>query len=137
MSRPKLSVVCVRLGILSRDRVGRLDPLVTEQSKQRPRRLYHHVFARAGELRDANGVLRVGNGEPLSDRPPRSMAPRRLVESDDPFVRTSRVLSPRSHGIYLLIDSGVVSGQVRRMFSVLSATQKRWMATGWCAPRNP
>ena len=78
----------VRLGILSRDRVSRLDPLVTEQSKQRPRRLYHHVFARAGELRDANGVLRVGNGEPLSDRPPRSMAPRRLVESDDPFVRT-------------------------------------------------
>lgn len=117
--------------------MGRLDPLVTEQSKQRPRRLYHHVFARAGELRDANGVLRVGNGEPLSDRPPRSMAPRRLVESDDPFVRTRpRALSALSVSDQLLIDSGVVSCQVRRMFSVLSATQKRWMATGWCAP-NP
>ena len=116
--------------------MGRLDPLVTEQSKQRPRRLYHHVFARAGELRDANGVLRVGNGEPLSDRPPRSMAPRRLVESDDPFVRTRpRALSALS--VNNPVESGVVSGQVRRMFSVLSATQKRWMATGWCAPRNP
>jgi hypothetical protein len=82
----------------------RLDPLETDRSKQRPRRLYHHVFARAGELRDANGVLREGNGEPLSDSPPRSLAPRRLVESEDPYVK--------------------------QMFSVLSTTQKEWMATG-------
>ena len=48
------------------------------------------VFARAGELRDANGVLRTGNGEPLNDAPPRSLAPRRLVESEDPVVRSTR-----------------------------------------------
>jgi hypothetical protein len=83
----------------------RLDPLETDKSKQQSRRLYHHVFARAGELYDANGVLREGNGEPLSDAPPRSLAPRRLVESEDPYVA--------------------------QMFSVLSTTQKEWMATGW------
>jgi hypothetical protein len=34
----------------------RLDPLEKDKSKQRSRRLYHHVFARAGELEDSNGV---------------------------------------------------------------------------------
>jgi hypothetical protein len=83
----------------------RLDPLVTDHSRQKSRRLYHHVFARAGRLEDANGVLRTGNGEPLTDAPPRSLAPRRLVESKDP--------------------------DVARMFSVLSKTQKEWMKTGY------
>ena len=40
------------------------------------RRLYHHVYARAGELTDANGTARVGNGEPLADSPPRGLAVR-------------------------------------------------------------
>ena len=96
------------------------------------------VFARAGELRDANGVLRTGNGEPLNDAPPRSLAPRRLVESEDPVVRSTpapshavqvRKLACCSQRSDFVLACWLV--QVARMFSVLSTTQKEWMATGW------
>ena len=37
----------------------RLDPAEQDQSKQRSRRIFHHVFARAGELRNDDGSLRT------------------------------------------------------------------------------
>jgi len=66
------------------------------------------VFARAGELKDADGSMRTGNGEPLEVTAwaySRGLAPRRLVESPDP--------------------------KVRRLFSAHPAHQKEWMDGGW------
>ncbi len=86
----------------------RLDPLEEDQSKQRSRRILHHVFARAGELRNADGSLRTGNGKPLALTDwafSRGLVPERLAMSDDPAVA--------------------------RMFSVWSTRQEEWMATGY------
>ena len=86
----------------------RLDPLEKDESKQRSRRIIHHVFARAGEIRNADGSLRTGNGQPLEVIDwafSRGLAPQRLVHSDDP--------------------------EVARMFSLRPSHQREWMATGF------
>jgi hypothetical protein len=59
----------------------------------------HFRWFLARAVMDANGVLRTGNGLPLSDSPPRSLAPRRLVESEDPEVSGSppTQADPRQH----------------------------------------
>tara|TARA_B100000676_G_scaffold272371_1_gene290313 strand:- start:316 stop:1461 length:1146 start_codon:yes stop_codon:yes gene_type:complete len=86
----------------------RMDPLEKDTSKQRSRRILHHVFARAGELRNADGSLRTGNGEPLALTDwafSRGLIPKRLALSEDP--------------------------EVARMFSVWSTRQEEWMAAGF------
>lgn len=83
----------------------RLDPFEQDVSKQRSRRILHHVFARAGELRNADGSLRTGNGQPLAVTDwafSRGLIPKRLAMSDKP--------------------------DVARMFSVWPSHQQEWMA---------
>lgn len=86
----------------------RLDPLERDQSKQRPRRIIHHVFARAGELKNADGSLRTGNGQPLEVTDwaySRGLIPKRLALSSDPDVRA--------------------------LFSAWPSHQRDWVATGF------
>ena len=86
----------------------RLDPAEEDMSKQNSRRIFHHVFARAGELEDATGTLRTGNGEPLFVVEwafSRGLIPKRLALSDDP--------------------------DVARMFSLWPTHQQEWMAAGY------
>ena len=83
----------------------RLDPFEHDVSKQRSRRILHHVFARAGELRNDDGSLRTGNGQPLAVTDwgfSRGLIPKRLAMSDKP--------------------------DVARMFSVWPSHQQAWMA---------
>ncbi|PDH39415.1 MAG: hypothetical protein CNE99_05750 [OM182 bacterium MED-G24] len=84
----------------------RHDPFVKDPSKQRSRRILHHVFARAGELRNEDGSVRTGNGQPLAVTTwafSRGLIPKRLAISDDPAVA--------------------------RMFSLWPSHQQAWMAT--------
>lgn len=86
----------------------RLDPVEKDPAKQRPRRVIHHVFARAGELRNSDGSLRTGNGQPLAVNPglfSRGLIPQRLTHSENP--------------------------DVRRLFSLRPSHQKDWMAAGF------
>lgn len=84
----------------------RLDPFEKDKSKQRSRRILHHVFARAGELHNEDGSLRTGNGQPLAVTDwafSRGLIPKRLAMSEDP--------------------------EVARMFSVWPSHQQEWIAT--------
>ena len=86
----------------------RLDPLEADRALQKPRRILHHVYACAGELCDARGTARKGNGQPLEVTEwafSRGLAPRRLVESAD--------------------------AATRRLFSAWPAHQRAWMAAGY------
>eukprot|EP00947_MAST-08B_sp_MAST-8B-sp1_P001480 g1480.t1 len=87
----------------------RLDPRETDPAKQRGRRILHHVFSRAGELRNADGTVRAGDGQALEVTEwafPRGLMPERLVRSPDPAVR--------------------------RMFSARPAHQVEWMERHGC-----
>ncbi|MEM7365507.1 MAG: phytanoyl-CoA dioxygenase family protein [Pseudomonadota bacterium] len=84
----------------------RHDPFEKDVAKQGSRRILHHVFARAGELKNADGSLRTGNGLPLAVTTwafSRGLIPKRLARSDDP--------------------------EVARMFSLWPSHQQEWMAT--------
>jgi hypothetical protein len=86
----------------------RHDPFEKDVAKQRSRRILHHVFARAGELHNADGSPRTGNGQPLAVTDwafSRGLIPKRLAKSDDP--------------------------DVARMFSVWPSHQREWMANNF------
>ena len=71
------------------------------------RRIYHHVFARAGSLTNADGSERHGNLplEFTAGMFSRGLAGERLVNSPDP--------------------------DIRRLYSLMSDTQKEWNETGF------
>ena len=103
LGKPGTCCICDRALIHTR-----LDPRETDQAKQCSRRILHHVFARAGELRHADGSLRTGNGQPLEAIDwaySRGLAPQRLTHSEDT--------------------------NVRRMFSAWPRHQKEWVASGF------
>ena len=83
----------------------RLDPVRPDPSKGR--RIYHHVFARAGALNNADGSPRLENTalEFTAGSFARGLVPRHLAESADP--------------------------DVRRLYSLWSDTQHEWAATGY------
>ena len=83
----------------------RLDPLFPD--KEKGRRIYHHVFARAGELKHADGSLPHNNTalEFTAAMFSRGLAPQRLTQSADPAIR--------------------------RLYSLYSSTQEEWERTGY------